>query len=89
MRCIWHLRAPLPAPAATSRFAVQASAATLARGQRTAEVDALQTAIQRDPGRDAALYRAGAAAVDDSSTLTAANGNSTAVALGINGGWEP
>jgi hypothetical protein len=80
------LTLPVPVlPAATSRFAAEANAATFARGQNTAERRSDSEIFQTDPGRTGAIYTAGAAAVDPASTLTGASGNSSAVALGVDG----
>ncbi len=57
----------------------------MALGARTAQRANDTEAIQLDPGRDAGLYTAGAAATSPSTALTAAGGNSSAVALGVNG----
>lgn len=75
----------LTLPAATSRFASEANAATFARGQNTAERRSDSEIFQDDPGRTGAIYTAGAAAVDPASTLTGANGNSSTLALGVDG----
>jgi hypothetical protein len=88
-----HSTPPLPpltrrdAPAAaTSRLASDANSATFARGERTAQRSNDTEALQADPGRDAGQYTAGAAAISPGTALTAAAGNSSAVALGVNGG---